>query len=115
MADATLTVTPVSTTVFGNLRVVIADITTTGSYRTGGIALTAAACGLSKILFVNTCGGVAPAADQATSNAVAYNHATDKFVMYEGSAAGTALSEKTDNEVVPVSQVFRVMIFGYGF
>lgn len=119
MADASLTLAAVGTPdVDGSKRVWFADVTFTGNYRTGGVALTAAAAApicpnLTVIEHVQVLGGVAPAADQATANPIAWNPATGKFVLFEGSAAGTALSEKTDNEVVATGQVFRVKITGH--
>lgn len=115
MADATLTATPVGNpTVFGDKHVRVVDVTFTGNYRTGGVALTPADVGLpNAIEFVLVGGGVAPASALSTGNGVYYDHANDAFVMFENGASGAALAEKTDNEAVPTGQVLRCVVFGH--
>jgi hypothetical protein len=57
-------------------------------------------------------GGVAISSDVATAIPIAYNYATGKFAFYEGSAAGTALSEKTNAEAYPTGCKCRVTVIG---
>ncbi len=53
------------------------------------------------------------AADLVTANPIAYTHSTGKITFYEGSAAGTALTEKTDAEAYPTGSAVRVTFIGH--
>ena len=99
--------------VSGNKKVKVRDLVFSGNYATGGETVTAANVGLRKIDEAMVHGGVAVASDLATAIGVFYNHATSKFTFYEGSAAGTALAEKTNAEAYPTGCKVRVTFRGY--
>jgi hypothetical protein len=105
--------------VMGNQRVHTRRLTFSSNYATGGedIASTAAIrrtnFGLSRITRMVLHSGTAAAADLATSNPVTYNPATGKVVFNEGSAAGTALSEKTNAEAYPTGSFLDVTAYGF--
>lgn len=111
-----LTVTPVPSAnyVSGNKKVRVFDLTFSSNYATGGEAFSASTTNvnLRKIESVQF-DGIAAAADLATGNPVHYDHATGKIVFFEGSAAGTALSEKTNSEAYPTGCKVRVTVRGY--
>lgn len=109
-----IAITPVTgaSGVQGNKRVRVLDLVFSGNYATGGESFTASDAGLKVIDFVDAY-GVAVASDLATAIPVFYNHATSKFTFYEGSAAGTALSEKTNGEVYPTGCKLRVRAIGF--
>lgn len=112
MAAASVTFTEVRRTVFGNKRVVIGDLAFADDYATGGISAPASLFGLSSINFISF-SGVGVAADEATANALGYDYGASKIVLFEGSAAGTALSEKTNAEAVPTGMYARCMVIGH--
>jgi hypothetical protein len=95
-----------------NARVCTRRLTFSGNYATGGEAITPADFGVSAFKRVLPHGGVAAAADVATALPVFWNAATGKFVFYEGSAAGTALSEKTNAEAYPTGCFLDVTVIG---
>ena len=99
--------------VAGNKKVKVRDLVFSGNYATGGESVTAANVGLRKIQQVIPHGGVSAAGDLATAIPTYYDHGTSKFTFYEGSAAGTALSEKTNAEAYPASAELRVTFIGY--
>lgn len=99
--------------VVSNKRARVLDLVFSGNYATGGESFTAANAGLRKIDQVVMHGGAAIASDLATAIPVAYDYTTSKFTFYEGSAAGTALSEKTNAEVYPTGCKLRVTVVGY--
>lgn len=98
-------------TVFGDRRVRIVDLTFSGNYATGGEALSAASLGFARVDLV-ALEGAAVASDLATALVAKYNYATSKVAFYEGSAAGTALTEKTNAEAYPAGCVVRAMVVG---
>lgn len=98
--------------VAGNKRRLPRDLTFSGNYATGGETVLPATVGLKTIEQV-VHNGVAISSDVATALGVAYNHATSKFVFYEGSAAGTALSEKTNAEAYPTGLKLRCTFVGF--
>jgi hypothetical protein len=98
--------------VWGNKKVKVKKLVFSGNYATGGESVTAANVGLKKIEQVIIHGGVAAATDLATAIAVFYDYTNSKFTFYEGSAAGTALSEKTNAEVYPTGCFFRATFIG---
>jgi hypothetical protein len=81
-----------------NKRARVLDLVFSGNYATGEVVVH---------------GGVAVASDLATAIPIFYNYATSKFTFYEGSAAGTALSEKTNAEAYPTGCKCRVTCRGY--
>lgn len=103
----------------GNKRVRYFDITAdTGNYTSGGFTLTAVQLGMARhIDFVSISGGVATTgASGATANpiGITYNSsgASVTFWLYEGSAAGTALGQKTNAEAFEASFTIRVRVEG---
>lgn len=101
-------------TVFGDKKVGIFSLVFTGTYPDEGEAVTPATFGYSNdIELVLISGGVGYAADIETAVAVGYDHAADKFVFYEGSAAGTAFTEKTPAEAYPTNTTLRALVIGH--
>lgn len=90
------------------------DLVFSGNYTTGGETWgpTSTGVGLRSFNEVIIHGGVAVASDLATAIGIFYNYATGKFTFYEGSAAGTALSEKTTAEAYPTGCKCRVTVVG---
>lgn len=91
---------------------VVYDLVFSGNYATGGESFVASDVRLRVIEQVVCHGGVAVASDLATAIPVFYNYATSKFTFYEGSAAGTALTEKTNAEAYPTGCKLRVTVRG---
>jgi hypothetical protein len=87
-------------------------LTFSGNYATGGEAITASTFGLRRITRLIPHAGVASSSDVATSIPIGWNTATSKLLFYEGSAAGTALSEKTNAEAYPTGCFIDVTVFG---
>jgi hypothetical protein len=99
--------------VHGNKRVRNVTLTFSSNYATGGEAITPSTVGLKKIEFVRF-SGVATSTDLATANPVGYDYANNKVLFYEGSAAGTAISEKTNSEAYPTGSNVRAEFIGTG-
>lgn len=99
-------------TVFGDKRIRIYDLTFSGNYATGGEALTAATLGFTNVDIV-LLEPVAKASDEATAVVIGYDYTASKVVAYEGSTAGTALSEKTNAEAWPTGAYARVLVIGH--
>lgn len=97
----------------GNKRVRVFDLVFSGNYATGGEAWSLSSIGLRKVDFVRLSGGAAPAGDEATAVVIGVDYTASKFVFYEGSAAGTALSEKTNAEAYPAGCYIRAEFVGY--
>ena len=95
----------------GNKKVKVRDLTFSGNYATGGESLTASSFGL-RVLEQVIFHGHAAAADEATANMLHYDYTGKKVVFYEGSTAGTALSEKTNAEAYPTGCKVRVTAIG---
>jgi hypothetical protein len=95
-------------------RTAVLDLVFSGNYATGGETFgpTTTGVGLRTFTEVRVHGGVAISSDVATAIPIAYNYATGKFAFYEGSAAGTALSEKTNSEAYPTGCKCRVTVTG---
>jgi hypothetical protein len=83
-----------------------------GNYATGGEAFTASTVGLKTVEQVVIHGGLGISTDVATAIPVSFDYTNSKFVFYEGSAAGTALSEKTNAEAYPTGCTFRATFVG---
>lgn len=113
MAVAAAAISGVQDTTFGNKRIRCRRLTFSGNYATGGEAYTAALFGLKKIEQLVPLGGVAAASDKATSIPVFVDQANSKVTFYEGSAAGTALSEKTNAEAYPTGCFLDVTAIGF--
>jgi hypothetical protein len=90
----------------------VRELTFSGNYATGGESVTAADVGLRRLDSVIPHGGVAVSSDLTTAIPIFYNHGTAKFVFYEGSAAATALTEKTNAEPYPTGCNARVTFIG---
>lgn len=96
-----------------NKKVKVRKLVFSGNYATGGEAYTASSVGLRVIEQIIIHGGVAASSDVATAIPVFVDYTNSKFVFYEGSAAGTALSEKTNAEAYPTGCNFRATFIGY--
>lgn len=114
MADASLTTADVRRTVFGNVRIVVADVTFAGNYRTGGVALKPSTLGLQTIDFLD----ISPVAlaDGGTNGGVAakYDYTNQKIQMFEAAASGSPLLEKTDNEAFADASTTKVRVLAVG-
>lgn len=103
----------------GSCKVVYRDMTAdTGTYASGGITITAAQLGLKKIYYASIDGGVATTGTAGvTANPLGITYATDGTSivvwLYEGSAAGTALSQKTNAEALETNFTVRLRVEGY--
>lgn len=112
MALGVFTVTQVGRrTVFGDRRVGFYTLTPSDNYETGGLVLTPAMLGLNDLDYVSVQTG--SSSDLATALVGKYNAATGKVLFYEGSAAGTALSEKTNAEAFPTGFTVNIMAVGH--
>jgi hypothetical protein len=100
-------------TIWGNKDVRPRRLTFSSNYATGGEAITASTFGLKKLEQLLLQGGVAAASDKATAIPVFYDQANSKLTFYEGSAAGTALSEKTNAEAYPTGCFLDVVAIGF--
>lgn len=98
--------------VFGDRKAHQCTLVFSGNYATGGEAVTAATFGLNVIELLMF-DGVAVSTDVATANPVKFIASTSKIAQYEGSAAGTALSEKTNAEVYATGSNVRVLAIGF--
>ena len=100
----------------GNCKVKVRDAVFSGNYATGGEAIAASDVGLKRIFEVRS-PGVATSTDLATANPVAFeinSGGTSVTVThYEGSAAGTAISEKTNAEAHATGSHLRITFVGY--
>ena len=103
--------------VAGNKRVRVYDLVFSSTYATGGETITAASLGLRKIEQVIPNGNLALSTDLATANPVGFKVAAAgtsfTATQYEGSAAGTAVSEKTNAEAYATGSNIRVAVVGY--
>lgn len=108
----TATAVAQANTTWGNKKVRVYDLAFSGNYATGGESLPASKFKLKKLeqIFFH---GHPAAADEATANSVHYDYTASKVVFYEGSSAGTALSEKTNAEAYPTGTKVRVTAIGY--
>jgi hypothetical protein len=98
--------------VSGAERVHSRRLTFSSTYATGGEAITPSTFGLRRISRLVCHAGVASSSDVATSIPIGWNTATSKLMFYEGSAAGTALSEKTNGEAYPTGCFIDATAFG---
>ena len=98
--------------VWGDRRAHTYTLVFSSNYATGGEAVTAADFGLQYLEDV-ILHGAALAADEATGLPCAFDSTGSKIVFLEGSAAGTALSEKTNAEVYPTGLYVRATALGW--
>ena len=112
MAVTATKITGAPDVVHGNERVHSRRLTFSGNYATGGEAISASTFGLRRMSRLVFHGGAASASDVATGIPVNWNTATSKVVFYEGSAAGTALSEKTNAEAYPTGAFIDATAYG---
>lgn len=91
----------------GHWRTVIAEVTVSGTYTTGGDTLAPGTFGLERILLF-----VADADELSTTTAVIprYNYANGKLKFYESGGSGAVLPEKGSGE--SVAGTFRCMVIG---
>lgn len=113
MAIASAAITGVKDAVVGNRDIRSRRLTFSGNYATGGEAVLASLFNLRQIERLLPHGGVAIASDRATAIPIFWDAANAKFTFYEGSAAGTALSEKTNAEVYPTGCFIDVTVLGF--
>lgn len=112
MAVSAAKISGVEDIVVSNRKMVTRRLTFSSNYATGGEAVTASTFGLRVLNRVIPNGGVAMASDKATGIPIAWDAANLKFVFYEGSSAGTALSEKTNSEAYPTGCFIDVTAIG---
>lgn len=97
-------------TVFGDRRVGFYDVVFSGTYTTGGEALSPALLGLNSVDFIAD--AVAVSTDLVTSVNVHYNPATGKLLNYEAAAANAPFIEKANAEAYITGQNVRIMAVG---
>ena len=103
--SVSITETP-SSTVFGNKRVSVAEVTFDNSYPTGGEALTATDLGLTSVDFAITTVVSATGAGVNVANAF-YEVDSDVVLVYDETPAQVANASDLSNVVV------QVVAFGY--
>src|SRR4051812_33873384 len=103
--------------VVSNKRARVRTLTFSGNYTTGGEAIVPSSVGLKKFEQVISHGNLATSTDLATANPVGFvinsTGTSVTVTQYEGSAAGTALSEKTGAEVYATGSNIRVTFIGF--
>jgi hypothetical protein len=107
------TVSNISDTMtLGNRKMRTRRLTFSGNYATGGETISPSLFGFRKIEQLITPGGVAMASALSTGVLAGWDAANSKMVFFEGSAAGTALSEKTNAEAYPTGCFMDVTAIG---
>ena len=110
-----LTLSPVSgaSTVWGNKRVRVYDVTFDSSYPTGGESLTASDVKLKKIEFV--LGSQVKNSDGTSAHSVVYDYTNSKLVahQFDGSAAGVQSFEEVANTADLSTFSGRLAFIGY--
>lgn len=100
-----------------NKRARVYDLVFSSNYATGGETLNASTVGLNVIEQVSLHGNLALSTDLATANPVGVKIASSgvsaTITQYEGSAAGTALSEKTNSEAYATGSNIRATFVGF--
>jgi hypothetical protein len=88
-----ITVAPLTAGKFniGNKKVRMADVTFTGSYATGGEAITPASVGMKRIM--NVLGVVTEAAGQTTAWQIFWDSANQKLKMFGAAVGATGATE----------------------
>ncbi len=102
--------TQIKRSVYGTDRVVYGTLAFSGSYATGGEAVTPATFGLTRIDLVVFDGAVV-ASDLSTACSPKFNAATSKIAQYESGAANAPLAEKGVEAYVTGANV-NVIVFG---
>lgn len=97
-------------TVFGDRRVGFYDLVFSGTYTTGGEAVTAASFGLNSIDLILTEATISTAT--TTAEIIAYTASTGKIQMFESGAANAPLAEKGSAEAYVAGTNARVMVIG---
>ena len=105
MATISLTEVP-ATTVFGNKRVSVAEVTLDSSYPTGGESITATQLGLKSVDFAITTVKSATGAGVNVATAY-YDNSTSKVLVYDETPAQAASEADLSNVVV------QIVAFGY--
>lgn len=102
-----------------NKRVRVVDAVFSGNYATGGETITpsTSGIGLRVIEQIIPNGNLALSTDLATANMVGVKlnstGTSATLTQYEGSAAGTALSEKTNGEAYATGSNIRLTVIGF--
>jgi len=111
MADLTAvgTITVIARTVFGNKRIVIADVVigdSSSTYPTAGIALTAEDLGLRTIEFLSV---------EKASLVYKYDYTNELLLAYTAHAApGATVKLIVATGAVPLAETIRLTAVGYG-
>lgn len=113
MAVTAARITGVQDTVETNKRQRTRRLTFTGNYGTGGETIAASLFGLKRIERIHFHGAVAMASALSTGCPISYDAANRKLVFFEGSSAGTALSEKTNSEAYPTGCFIDATAIGF--
>src|ERR1700741_146761 len=98
-------------TVFGDRRVGFYNIVFSGTYTTGGEAVTAATFGLSDVDFISAEASVSTAA--TTAEVVSFNSVSSKLQLWESGAANAPLAEKGSGEAYVAGTNANVMVVGH--
>lgn len=98
-------------TVFGDRRVGFYNVVFSGTYATGGEAVTAASFGLSDLEFIQSNPSVSTAS--TTGEIVAFNSGTSKLQMFESGAANAPLIEKQNAEAYVAGTNANIMVVGH--
>lgn len=112
------TVRPVRAYKDANKKVAYRDYTLdTGTYSQGGLTITAASVGMRAFDFVSASGSVATSGTAgATGNPIGITYNTEgtsiTLQLYESTAAGTAVGEKTNTEAVEANWTIRLKFEG---
>lgn len=99
--------------VLGAKHLKVVDLTFTSTYPDEGEPLSAVTLGFPNAVSLVVFDGSPIAGDGETALVVKYDYANSKVLFYEGSAAGTALTEKTASEAYPTNTVVRALVVGH--
>jgi hypothetical protein len=100
-------------TVFGNKKVRILDLTFTSTYPNEGEPLSASTLGFPNAVELVILDGAPVATDGETALVAKYDYTNSKVLFFEGSTAGTALTEKTASEAYPTDTIVRAVAIGH--
>lgn len=98
-------------TVFGDRRVGFYNVVFSGTYTTGGEAITPGLFGLNDIDFIDAQSSVSTAG--TTAEVVAYAASTSKLQMFESGAANAPLAEKGSGEAYVAGTNSTLMVVGH--
>lgn len=101
-------------TVFGNKKIVFADVTFDSSYPTGGESIAASDFGLNTLQYVIPLGPAVDSDGTGGSNAVPvfFDASTSKLQTFESGASGTVNPEKGSGESL-ANYLVHVIAVGY--